>query len=249
MNNFRGFGSRFQNSRNRNRTSNVPIPISINPQPPSLASTITTVDAQDLCPLFNGYIPTEIRDLIFSYVLTESNALPKESDLCHTINGVPVPPQQGSTLAQIPNVDGQKGLKGGISEWIYEPDSYFTRPGYTGKSFLSLSLLRTCKLAYLSLHLEPAKRKEHVFWHHCAPPGLNGPLGNEVTYLKRFNEETLAGVKEIHMFTQQFWLEDRFPELSQEGGQLGVMKGIEKLTITLRRSDWWSWEGNNLQGM
>jgi len=50
----------------------------------------------------------------------------------------------------------------------------------------------------------------------------------------------MALVKEVHLFTQLYWLEGSFPHLC--GQQF--MQGIEKLKITIRRGDWW-WNERN----
>jgi hypothetical protein len=60
-------------------------------------------------------------------------------------------------------------------------------------------------------------------------------------YFGRFQPYQLALVKEIHLFTQQFWLEDNFWRYCE--GE--ALQGIEKLKITLRRGDWWNNEGNH----
>jgi hypothetical protein len=92
----------------------------------------------------------------------------------------------------------------------------------------------------------PAVSKEHVFWH--APD--TGPFGprfrdrfdfsHEVSYFEKFTPWQLEMVKEIHLFTQMFWLEQTFSSLCKQD----FMQGIEKVKITLRRSDWW-WNENN----
>lgn len=47
-------------------------------------------------------------------------------------------------------------------------------------------------------------------------------------------------MKQVHLYTQQFWLDGSFPQLCR----LHYLKGIEKVKITLRRGDWWSVENN-----
>lgn len=47
-------------------------------------------------------------------------------------------------------------------------------------------------------------------------------------------------VKEIHLFSQEFWLEQSFPAYCEER----FMSGVEKLKITIRRCDWW-WNERN----
>jgi len=47
-------------------------------------------------------------------------------------------------------------------------------------------------------------------------------------------------IKEIHLFTQLFWLEQTFPIFSGSS----FLQGMEKLKITIRRGDWWLNEKN-----
>lgn len=203
------------------------------PQPPSLAPTldVSGISPQPLSPLFNGYIPMEIRDLIFYYALCPCPApIPEVSPGPSTTAG----PAKSTSIPS--NEDGHTVAL--PIKYAYPVDTHYTRPGYTHKPKFSLALLRTCKLAYLNLHHLPATMVEHVFWHHRGPEGTEG--NNEIAYLNRFNPETLARVKEIHMFTQQFWLDGQLPSLCRAE----KMQGIEKLVITIRRGDWWNWEVN-----
>lgn len=127
------------------------------------------------------------------------------------------------------------------SESQYDADTNYTRPGYTGKRAVSTSLLLTCRRVYLETYHLPMIMKEHVFWHHRSPPLSNR---EERFYFTRMAPWQLEFVKEIHIFTQLFWLEQTFPGVAQT--QKPYMDGIEKLKITIRRGDWWYNEDNHL---
>lgn len=52
-------------------------------------------------------------------------------------------------------------------------------------------------------------------------------------------------IKELHLFTQMFWLEKVFPRMAGAD----FMQGMEKIKITIRRGDWWEWEHNKPLGI
>jgi len=129
-----------------------------------------------------------------------------------------------------------------LSEYIeypYPPDTDYTRPEHLGKKRISTTLLRTCKRIYIETAHLPARNKSHVFWHLAGPKDLLYS-SDERSYFRRFTSEQLKHVKEIHLYTQQFWLDGSFLGLCR----LRYLKEIEKVKITLRRGDWWSVENN-----
>jgi hypothetical protein len=124
-------------------------------------------------------------------------------------------------------------------EYAYPPNTDYTRPEHLGKKRISTALLRTCKRIYLETAYLPARNKSHVFWHFAGPTQL--PYwSDERGYFRRFTSEQLRHVKEVHLYTQQFWLDGSFSQLCR----LHYLSGLEKLRITLRRGDWWSVENN-----
>lgn len=147
------------------------------------------VNPQLSSPLFNGRIPSEIRNHIFEYVLTEEDGNP------------------------------------------FSVNTHYTRPGYTARKALLTNLLLTCRRVYLEAHHLPLINKEHVFWHYREPEGTG--YENEEEYFSRFSPAQLALVRRVHLFAQQFWLENSLQHVCK----LGVMQGIEHLKITLRRGD------------
>lgn len=124
----------------------------------------------------------------------------------------------------------------------------YNRPGYRASKYVDISLLLTCRRIYLETYHLPIRAKEHVFYH--APE--TGPLDRSL-HLDRFGHEMentfftqtlmpwqLELVKEVHLFTQIFWLEQSFNRLCQEQ----YMQGLEKIKLTIRRTDWW-WNEHN----
>jgi len=57
----------------------------------------------------------------------------------------------------------------------------------------------------------------------------------ECHYFAQLRIWQLDLVREIHLFTQLFWLEDSFVQLSKER----FLQKIEKVKITVRAGDWW----------
>ncbi|KAH8678913.1 hypothetical protein BGZ60DRAFT_402131 [Tricladium varicosporioides] len=172
---------------------------------------VVPMNPQSSSPFFNGRIPPEIRDSIFQYALTQYTKTDPESQ--------------------------------------YKEKTSYNRPGYTGKKAVCIAFLLTCRRVYHeTYHLVP-ENKEHVFWHCNGPPvegadrdALYGRWGSldEIQYFKKLQDWQLSLVKEIHLFTQMYWLEGSFALMCQKR----FMEGIERVKITIRRGDWW-WNEHN----
>ena len=67
----------------------------------------------------------------------------------------------------------------------------------------------------------------------------------EIRYFDRFLDWQMELVKDIHLFTQSFWLQGVLFRMSQRD----FMQGIEKIKITIRRGDWWWNEDNEPLGI
>jgi hypothetical protein len=200
------------NRGSRESNSNIPPPA----QPSSEAAPeYVPIHERQINPqkdsiLYNGTIPAEIRDQIFFYSVQEYSKTDDAS--------------------------------------IWPLDTKYTRPGYTSARKLNISLLLTCRRTYLETKHLPALKKEHVFTHGSAtaPPHqsqhAHAPFGYhiEVSYFSQFAPWQLALVKQMHLFTQMFWLEQTFPVFCQQD----FMRGIQALKITIRRGDWW-WNERN----
>jgi hypothetical protein len=85
-------------------------------------------------------------------------------------------------------------------------------------------------------HLPPVSR-EHVFWHSRHPKELSFDryAENEANYFRKMKDWQVGLVREVHLFTQMFWLEGSLMRLCKHD----LPQGIEKIKITVRRGDWW----------
>ncbi|KAK0118275.1 hypothetical protein ONS95_012574 [Cadophora gregata] len=129
----------------------------------------------------------------------------------------------------------------------YEPNNGYSRPGYTHRKGVNTALLQTCRLIYLETYHLPPATKQHVFWHppETGPHGRfyrdrNGWEREREMFKFRMTSWQVDLVREIHIFTQQFWLEEYFPKFCEEG----FLRGVEKVKIAIRRCDWW-WNERN----
>ncbi len=107
-----------------------------------------------------------------------------------------------------------------------------TEPG--NKSHISINLLLTCRLVYLETCLLPVKLNKLVNWcYHQSQDDAFGLLSR----LFKMCPEQRAAVQSMHLFTQQSWLET---------GWLDLVKwptvNPQTIRLTLRYSDWRSWE-------
>ena len=121
----------------------------------------------------------------------------------------------------------------------YSKHSYWYRPGYTHARRIATSLLLSCRRVYLETCTLPLALNEHVIWgveRSRIPPGatnnynLDGRMKlsqrNEITY--------------IHIFCQQFWLEDWKNQWLAFSKSWMVEPGaLQRLRITIRHTDWW----------
>ncbi|KAJ6596676.1 hypothetical protein B0H10DRAFT_2088402 [Mycena sp. CBHHK59/15] len=117
----------------------------------------------------------------------------------------------------------------------YSKHAYHYRPGFEFAGRIDTDLLLTCRLVYLETHLAPISLNEHVFWQYRGPP--DGSFSSDHTaYFHRMTPQQRAAVRRVRFFTQLYWLENRGPETWFAG------LSINKLTITIRHTDWWWWE-------
>ena len=119
----------------------------------------------------------------------------------------------------------------------YSKHSYWYRPGFTHVRAISVNLLLTCRRVYLETHLLPLVHNEHVIWgveKSRIPPGsMNYSLYDRHMTLSQRN-----AVQYVHLFTQQFWLED-WKNQWRDFTTSWPESGPERLRITIRHTDWW----------
>jgi len=129
----------------------------------------------------------------------------------------------------------------------YKPGQHWYRPGYHYPLIIDLRLLQTCKRIYHEYRLLPVMLNEFVFYvldgpsyptiDNQLPANLARPDG--VVRMYSLTKEQQRSIQNIHYFVQQSYLEDWI--------YWGVWLGrffAKRLTLTLRRTDWWFWESD-----
>ncbi|KAI5926665.1 hypothetical protein F4810DRAFT_653028 [Camillea tinctor] len=195
------------------------------------------INPQLSSPLYNGRIPNEIRALIFEYALTESpspNAITIDSSLQSNGHSVLTPDPRMWQTNQ--SASSRRRTEIGF-DWL--------RPDNTEPKEMTISLLLTCRRAYLETHSLPILQREHTLYCLRGHP--------QSLTIEDFFENFLQApapspgllrkdlVRSIRLFTQQFWLEDNLWRLATSKDWFCT---VEHLRITLRRCDWWNWEHN-----
>ena len=133
----------------------------------------------------------------------------------------------------------------------YTPYSYYYRPGYLYSHKIHTNLLLTCRRIYLEARLLPLSIHEHTGWFFRGPLGLSQKFlpveKNKRTDIRRTYEECLkkdqlSAICKVHLFTQQFWLEDTWGD--KRGWPFFTQKwsDLTHIKITVRHTDWWYWE-------
>ncbi|OOQ91439.1 hypothetical protein PEBR_00660 [Penicillium brasilianum] len=145
---------------------------------------------------------------------------------------------------------------------LYRQNAFYYRPGYKQPKRIQTALLQTCQQIYEEASLLPAAINEHTFWFYRAPPHVkdaSSPLG----YFRKMTAKQRAQVRHIHLFTQQYFLEDNcwtrvwggtwindgpgFHDSRQRAAPYAISP--RKLTLTFRHTDWWFWENNDPLGI
>jgi hypothetical protein len=119
----------------------------------------------------------------------------------------------------------------------------YHRPGYEHYQRVWTDLLRTCRRVYLETYLLPASVNEHVFWCYDGPPqpesqpyNFESPH-NYMDYslrLKLRTQEQKNAVQELHLFTQQFWLDMAGYGIGTRGGETAWMLAASSLAAECR---------------
>ncbi|KAI1860283.1 hypothetical protein JX265_005802 [Neoarthrinium moseri] len=129
----------------------------------------------------------------------------------------------------------------------YRPDRGYYRPGQHFHPKTSVALLQTCKRIFEEARLLPVRQATFRFWWMRGPwmfmrSHRNGEFRVDL-WQESLSEEQKAHVQSVQVFAQQYILEqahtiavDRMPET----GPLGF--ATKHFHLTLRNSDWWSWE-------
>ncbi|KAJ5827285.1 hypothetical protein N7447_004048 [Penicillium robsamsonii] len=140
---------------------------------------------------------------------------------------------------------------------IYQQNDFYYRPGYKQPKRIQTALLQTCQQIYGEASLLPPAINEHTFWFYRSPPHVKD-ASSPLNYFHKMTPKQRAQVQHLHLFTQQYFLEDNNWSQIWDGLTLGndepSLRGEcriapKKLTITLRHTDWWFWENNDPLGI
>ena len=115
----------------------------------------------------------------------------------------------------------------------YKKGAFYYRPDHRHAQKIDTALLLTCRRIHVETEAIPASLNEHTSWYQRAPPDVlknSFSLEDSPAALKR-----RQGLETIHLFTQQFWLEDSFKAFSRKF----KFTKVTRLTITIRHTDWW----------
>ena len=121
----------------------------------------------------------------------------------------------------------------------FEKNSHYYRPGFRfADQKIDTALLTTCRRIYEETRHLPSRNHVQVEWCYRAPPNTNHSLS--IFDEKRIDMKAL---RSLHLFTQQFWLEDWHRGDAKLVAER--MPNLHYLKITLRHGDWWSWESSS----
>jgi hypothetical protein len=124
-------------------------------------------------------------------------------------------------------------------------DAFGYRPGHEYRKKHLLDLLATCKRVYLEAYLIPVATTTHTTWIMWV---TRAPLYRALYAHRRFqkmNIEQRAAVQTVQLYAQQYALEARGWEdkiITKDQRTHGVLP--TRLIITVRHTDWWSWESD-----
>ncbi|KAJ5118153.1 uncharacterized protein N7515_010376 [Penicillium bovifimosum] len=140
---------------------------------------------------------------------------------------------------------------------LYKRNAFYYRPGYKQPKRIETALLQTCQQIYAEASLLPPAVNEHTFWFYRAPPHIRD-ASSPSEYFRRMTPKQRAHVQHLHLFTQQYFLEDRCWSNIWDGIKIGndgrKLRGEcriapKRMTITFRHTDWWHWEDNEPLGI
>ncbi|OQE38059.1 hypothetical protein PENCOP_c009G03078 [Penicillium coprophilum] len=143
------------------------------------------------------------------------------------------------------------------SHSLYQQNDFYYRPGYKQPKRIQTALLQTCQQIYGEASLLPPAVNEHTFWFYRPPPHVKD-ASSPLNYFRRMTPKQRAQVQHLHLFIQQYFLEDNNWSQIWNGLIIGSNEpslpeecriAPKKITITLRHTDWWFWENNDPLGI
>ena len=118
----------------------------------------------------------------------------------------------------------------------YRPNRVYYRPGFHYHTKQDTRLLQTCRLIYQEARMMPVALKEFVYWLYGGPSDyFHNRYAGRLDLFMKMTVEQIEAVDTIHLFVQQAYLEQCIPFAA-------APIVCKKFKITLRHSDWWSWE-------
>ncbi|KAK8045005.1 hypothetical protein PG993_005029 [Apiospora rasikravindrae] len=126
----------------------------------------------------------------------------------------------------------------------YAKDRMYCRPGQLYHPKTDTSLLQTCKRVYQEARVLPVALATHTFWlfggpWRCMKTGMKG-MTRFSAWQNSMSEEQRAAVDCVQIFAQQTFLESLGTQ--SNNGLESLTFAARTLRITLRHTDWWSWE-------
>jgi hypothetical protein len=116
----------------------------------------------------------------------------------------------------------------------YRPNRLYYRPGHHYHTNHDTKLVQTCRLIYQEARMIPVARHTFTYWFHGGPVQYRSKIPPSQLQLDMLTTEQLAAVQEVHLFAQQCCLEYCHP--------FSTKIQCKKFKITIRHSDWWSWD-------
>ena len=122
----------------------------------------------------------------------------------------------------------------------FAKDSYYYRPGFRyADQKLDTALLRTCRRIYQEMCLVPYQNYERVEWHDRGPSVFQArKFARDYGFAQdgglARDRVSAPWLTSLHMFTQQFWLEDS--SWPTQARRIARRNSLRHLKITIRHS-------------
>jgi hypothetical protein len=117
----------------------------------------------------------------------------------------------------------------------YRPNRVYYRPGFHYHTKQDTRLLQTCRLVYQEARMMPVTLTEFVYWIYGGPSHYcQNRYPGRLDLSMKMTSEQIGAIETIHLFVEQASLE--------RGDPFAAPTSCKKFKITLRYSDWWSWE-------
>jgi hypothetical protein len=131
----------------------------------------------------------------------------------------------------------------------FNPEHHHYRPGHEYRQTHDLRLLQTCKRIYHEARLLPVSLNEVVIYLYRGPRSQSQGQYDWRVRDRILSQDQRDSVHTVQIFAQQWYLEsspnllgydDSNPSFGESDCRTCMT--AKKIILTLRRSDWWSWE-------